>query len=262
METLNQEDWYFLSDIESLIFQLNSGKKVRCIVYDTETTGLNHKEGHILELAAVELENFKLTGKIMHFYIKPRVYVPENIQELNGIKYDDYEKFWEYYNQDTKSQLRNFLDFIGNDSYIIAHNAIFDYYFLMEELIYWKLPQISKERFRCTLRIVKKIFEQESIKISDHKLNTVCDYFEILRNKNEGSFHNGLFDAIMTSKLLIHLYKKCANINDYIFPHNYQEKKIKIQKTTMLKRLIKLILYMKILKLMIMMFLIYSTKKK
>ena len=94
----------------------------------------------------------------MHIYIKPRVSIPKNIQELNYIKNDDYQNFLEYYNQDTKSQLRNLLDFIGNDSYIIVHNAIFDYILLMDELEYWELPQISKERFRCTLRIVEKVF--------------------------------------------------------------------------------------------------------
>ena len=116
-----------------------------------ETTGLNYKKGHILELAAVEVENFKLTGKIMHIYIKPRVFIPENIQKLNHIKYNDYQNFWEYYNQDTKSQLKNLLHFIGNDSYLIAHNAAFDYHFLNSELKYWELPEIPKERFRCLI---------------------------------------------------------------------------------------------------------------
>ena len=37
-------DWSHLTDIESLITEMNSGKKVRCIVYDTETTGVNHKK--------------------------------------------------------------------------------------------------------------------------------------------------------------------------------------------------------------------------
>ena len=91
-----KKDWSFLSDIESLISQMNSGKKVRCIVFDTETTGVNYKKDHILELAAVEVENFKLTSKIIHIYIKPRVFVPKNVQELNHIKYDDYKNYWEY----------------------------------------------------------------------------------------------------------------------------------------------------------------------
>ena len=217
-------DWSFLNDIESLINQMNSGKKIRCIVFDTETTGLNYKKDHILELAAVEVVNFKLTSKLVHMYIKPRVFVPKNVQELNHIKYDDYKNYWEYYNEDTKSQLQNFLDFIGEDSYLIAHNATFDYYFLMSELKYWGLPEIPKERFRCTLRIVKKLFKSKGIEIPNHKLITVCDYFKILVNPNEGSFHNGLFDTIMTSKLLIHLYENYANINDNVVPNKKENK--------------------------------------
>ena len=235
-----KKDWSFLNDIESLISQLNSGKKVRCIVFDTETTGVNYKKDHILELAAVELENFKLTSKMMHLYIKPRVFVPKNVQELNHIKYDDYKNFWEYYNQDTKSQLENLLNFIGNDSYIFAHNTTFDYYFLMNELKYWGLPEIPKERFRCTLRIVKKLFKSKGIETPNHKLNTVCEYFKILVNPNEGSFHNGLFDTLMTSKLLIHLYKTYANINDYIVPYKYQKKMSKEEKKDIVDKISKI----------------------
>ena len=65
-------------------------KKLRCIVFDTETTGIYHIKNHIIELAAVEVVNFELTGKIMHIYIKPRVFVPKDVQKLNHIKYDDY----------------------------------------------------------------------------------------------------------------------------------------------------------------------------
>ena len=212
-------DWSFLSDIESLISKKNKGEKVRCVVFDTETTGLNHKKDHILELAAVEVEDFKLTSRIIHIYIKPRVFVPKNVQEINHIKYDDYKNYWEYYNEDTKSQLQHFINLIGDDAYIIAHNATFDYYFLMSELKYWGLPELPKERFRCTLRIVKKLFKSKNIEIENHKLITLCDYFNILVNPNEGSFHNGLFDTLMTSKLLIHLYKNFANINDYVIPN-------------------------------------------
>ena len=226
-------DWSFLSDIESLISQKNKGKKVRCIVFDTETTGLNHKKDHILELGAVEVEDFKLTSRMIHIYIKPRVFVPSNVQEINHIKYDDYKNYWEYYNQDTKSQLQNFLNLIGDDAYIIAHNATFDYYFLMSELKYWGLPELPRERFRCTLRMVKKLFKSKNIEVENHKLKTLCEYFNILVNPNEGNFHNGLFDTIMTSKLLIHLYKNFANINDYVIPSkqkkNEKEKKDNIE---------------------------------
>ena len=153
-----KKDWNFLSDIESLL-KLNLEKKLRCIVFDTETTGIYHTKDHILELTAIEIVNFELTGQIMHIYIEPRVNISKSAQEINNIKYDDYQNFWKYYNQYTKSQLQNLLNFLGDDSYLIAHNATFDYYFLMDELNHWGLPEISKKRFRCTLRITKKIFK-------------------------------------------------------------------------------------------------------
>lgn len=210
-------DWSHLTDIESLITEMNSGKKVRCIVYDTETTGVNHKKEHILELAGVEVVNFGLTGRTFHIYIKPRVFVPKNVQELNHINYDDYKKYWEYYNQDTKTQLENFLELVGDDAYLVAHNAPFDYYFLNSELKYWGLPELPNDRFRCTLRMVKKLFKNKGMTSPNFKLFTCCEYFKILVNNNEGSYHNALFDTIMTSKLLVHLYKQYANINDNEF---------------------------------------------
>ena len=235
-----KKDWNFLSDIESLL-KLNLEKKLRCIVFDTETTGIYHTKDHILELAAIEIVNFELTGQIMHIYIEPRVNISKSAQEINNIKYDDYQNFWKYYNQDTKSQLQNLLNFLGDDSYLIAHNATFDYYFLMDELIYWELPKISKERFRCTLRIAKKIFKSKGIEISNYKLETLCNYFKILVDPNKDKFHNGFFDAIMTSKLFINLYKNYVNINDSASLWGYQrEKQIKEQKNDIIEKIDKI----------------------
>ena len=200
----SKKDWSHLNDIETLIKEINNGEKVRCIVYDTETTGINFKKDHILELACVELVNFQITGRNFHIYIQPRKFVPKNVQELNHIKHDDFTKYWGYYYQNTKTQLQNFLEFVGDDSYLVAHNAVFDYYFLNSELKYWGLPEIPK-----------KIFKNEEIALPNSKLITCCEYFKILVNENEGSYHNALFDTIMTSKLLIHLYKKNAKINDF-----------------------------------------------
>ena len=235
-----KKDWNFLSDIESLL-KLNLEKKLRCIVFDTETTGIYHTKDHILELASIEIVNFELTGQIMHIYIEPRVNISKSAQKINNIKYDDYQNFWKYYNQDTKSQLQNLLNFLGDDSYLIAHNATFDYYFLMDELIYWELPKIPKERFRCTLRIAKKIFKSKGIEISNYKLETLCNYFKILVDPNKDKFHNGFFDAIMTSKLFINLYKNYVNINDSASLWGYQrEKQIKEQKNDIIEKIDKI----------------------
>ena len=86
---------------------------------------------------------------------------------------------------------------------------------------------------------MQKLFKSKGIEILSYKLETICDYFEILVNPNEGTFHNGIFDAIMTSKLFIHLYINYVNIDDNDTLQKYQEKNSKKERMTSLKKLIK-----------------------
>ena len=45
---------------------------MRQIILDTETTGIEVKDGHrIIEVGAVELTNRRLTGRHFHEYLKP-----------------------------------------------------------------------------------------------------------------------------------------------------------------------------------------------
>ena len=45
---------------------------MRQLLIDTETTGLDPKQGHrVIELAAVELVNRRLTGRHLHYRIDP-----------------------------------------------------------------------------------------------------------------------------------------------------------------------------------------------
>ena len=44
----------------------------RELVLDTETTGLDHENGHrIVEIGIVELENHLPTGSCFHYYLNP-----------------------------------------------------------------------------------------------------------------------------------------------------------------------------------------------
>ena len=61
-------------------------------------------------------------------YIKPRVYISKKYSKLNHIKYNDYFNF----NQDTKTQLENLLNFIGKTLVLFIDDI--SYEFLSDEM--------------------------------------------------------------------------------------------------------------------------------
>src|SRR5262245_25952146 len=102
---------------------------MRQIILDTETTGLDPKLGHrVIELAAVEIVNRRLTGNHFHRYINPGRVSDEGALQIHGLTEEflrDKPKFNEI--------VKEFLDFV-QDAELIIHNAPFDTAFLDCEL--------------------------------------------------------------------------------------------------------------------------------
>ena len=102
---------------------------MRQIVLDTETTGLEPREGHrIIEIGCVELVDRRLTGNHYHQYIHPDRIVEDEAIEVHGITNDfleDKPRFAEV--------AQDFLDFIKGAELVI-HNAAFDVGFINHEL--------------------------------------------------------------------------------------------------------------------------------
>lgn len=81
----------------------NVADRMRQIVLDTETTGLEYKQGHrIVEIAAVEICNRQLTGNHFHQYLNPerdsdagalqvhgltRSFLKINLNSVKSVKY-------------------------------------------------------------------------------------------------------------------------------------------------------------------------------
>ncbi len=103
--------------------------KKRQVVLDTETTGLNPKEGHrIIEIGCVELINRRLTGNRFHVYINPDRIIDEGAIEIHGISNE--------FLQD-KPRFKDIADeYIAftQGAELIIHNAPFDVGFLDNEL--------------------------------------------------------------------------------------------------------------------------------
>ena len=111
---------------------------MRQIVLDTETTGLDPKQGHrIIEIAAVEFVNRRPTGRNIHFYLNPEREIDSGATDVHGFTWDmlrDKAKFADV--------AEEFLEF-ARGAQLIIHNAPFDVAFLDEELKRVDLPVVD-----------------------------------------------------------------------------------------------------------------------
>ena len=59
---------------------------MREIVLDTETTGINPKDGHrIIEIGALELMHHLPTGRKLHLYLNPEREIDDGAVAVHGI---------------------------------------------------------------------------------------------------------------------------------------------------------------------------------
>ncbi len=101
----------------------------RQVVLDTETTGINPKEGHkVIEIGCVELVNRRLTRNHFHVYLNPDREIDAGAIEVHGITNEflrDKPRFADV--------VDDFMAFTAGAELII-HNAPFDVGFLNHEL--------------------------------------------------------------------------------------------------------------------------------
>lgn len=164
---------------------------LREIVFDTETTGLSPDSGHrIVEIGAIELINHLPTGKTYHQYINPERDVPEEVVAVHGLTEDflkNYPTFREVADQ--------FIEFIGDDGFLVAHNASFDMKFVNYQLKQIGCGEISQNRVIDTLDIARKKFPG-----AKNNLDALCRRFSI---DNSSRVKHG---ALLDSELLAEVY--------------------------------------------------------
>ncbi|HCR85666.1 MAG TPA: DNA polymerase III subunit epsilon, partial [Alphaproteobacteria bacterium] len=165
----------------------------REIILDTETTGLDPKQGHrLVEIGCVELFNRVPTGKTFHTYLNPERDVPYDAERIHGIKTEflqDKPKFSEI--------VDDFLKFVGN-SKLVIHNADFDMKFINAELFYVKKSEIPKERVFCTL-----IYSRQKFPGAQNSLDALCRRFNV--DNNHRDKHGALLDADLLAKVYLEL---------------------------------------------------------
>lgn len=100
----------------------------RQLVLDTETTGIDPKQGHrIIEIGCVELINRRFTGNNYHVYVNPERIVEQEAIDVHGITNEyltDKPKYREIADE--------FFEYIKGAELVI-HNAAFDVGFMDHE---------------------------------------------------------------------------------------------------------------------------------
>ncbi len=163
------------------------------IILDTETTGLNVKDGHrIIEIGCIELKDQIPTSRKFHCYLNPERKVSQEAFKIHGYSDDFLSKQKKF-----KDVCDDFLNFI-NDKKLIIHNAEFDLAHLNNELDIIGKEKINKKNVIDTLELAKDKFPGSQI-----SLDALCKRFRIDNSKR--TKHTALVDCELLSKVYINL---------------------------------------------------------
>ena len=166
---------------------------MRQIMLDTETTGLDPKLGHrVIEVAAVEMVNRRLTGNHFHRYLNPGREIDPGAMAVHGISNEfllDKPKF--------RDIADDFLDFVKGAELVI-HNAPFDVGFLNAEL---GLIEMETIRHYCpevidTLKMAKDLHPGQK-----NNLDALCRRY--LVDNSGRTLHGALLDAELLADVYV-----------------------------------------------------------
>ncbi|MCC5826567.1 DNA polymerase III subunit epsilon [Alkalimonas sp.] len=176
----------------------------RQIVLDTETTGINPKEGHrIIEIGCVELVNRRFTGNNYHVYINPERDIEAEAIAVHGI---------------TNERLMHEPKFrdIANDFYqyiqgaeLVIHNAAFDVGFIDHEFSMLR-PTLPPVAGYCaildTLKLARDLHPGQK-----NNLDALCRRYDI--NNSHRTLHGALLDAEILADVYLRMTGGQVSLN-------------------------------------------------
>ncbi len=172
---------------------MNRTQSQRQIILDTETTGLDPKNGNrLVEIGCVEMISRRLTGNHFHYYLNPERDSEEGALRVHGLTR-------EFLNDKPlfSSIAEDFLAYIAGAELVI-HNAPFDLGFLNHELaLLGKAPvQTVCPSIIDTLVMAKDLHPGKR-----NNLDALCDRYEI--DNSSRVLHGALLDAEILAEVYL-----------------------------------------------------------
>ena len=165
---------------------------MRLVVLDTETTGLEAKEGHrIIEVGAIEVVGRRITESRFHHYVNPERDSDEGALAVHGLTrhfLEDKPKFAEI--------VADLLAFV-KDAEVIIHNAAFDLEFLDAELGRLGRPPFAQH---CTKVTDSLQLAREQHPGKRNSLDALCERYQV------SNAHRTLHGALLDAGLLAEVY--------------------------------------------------------
>lgn len=183
------------------------------MVLDIETTGLSKFVHKITEIAAIRVENSKVTNKFATL-INPQTHIPSFITSLTGIS-DSMVKDAPVIDE----VMPEFIKFV-RDAPFVAHCATFDHGFLKHNAQRYLSHELKNEKI-CTMKLSRRLLPE----LPRYRLSYMCEHFNIKNN----AAHRAMGDAEATHELfgeLLRLMKK-RGIEKQEHILNFQGSKIK-----------------------------------
>ena len=168
---------------------------MRQVFLDTETTGLYAEQGdRIIEVACIEFDNRRDTGRRLHHYLNPGRSSHPDAVRVHGITDEflaDKPPF--------ASIADELLDMLSGAD-VVIHNAVFDVGFLNAELARVGYPPVTQRvaRITDTLLMAREMFPGKS-----NSLDALCRRLEVDNSRRD--LHGALIDADLLAQVYLNL---------------------------------------------------------
>jgi len=166
---------------------------LRQVVLDTETTGLEVRDGHrIIEIGCLEIVGRRITERRLHHYVNPERDSDEGAIAVHGLTAEflaDKPRFGEVVDE--------VLAFV-HDAEVIIHNASFDLEFIDGELKRLGRPRFAEQCAKVTDSL---LLARELHPGKRNSLDALCDRYGV--SNRHRTLHGALLDAGLLAEVYL-----------------------------------------------------------